>query len=193
MTLDEYYNRQFRYDLTCFFDAIPENSKHHMFFSESFTIQYSNLARNSSYMRQIPVEKIAFFSYSLFITVLADQVCYSHFKEYYEPFRVLTQYPKFIGDCPGGCRYNLHSSGIFDAVNNERSYLYWRHHRTRNRNYIEVEKIDFDDDGFKMTAELMKKEVFDFFPKYIPALDVEAFWTCCLREMPLCFVRESII
>jgi hypothetical protein len=69
----------------------------------------------------LSLEGQEYFGVALFFTVLTDMVCFSHFKPYYSNFKSLTRYPKFIGNCPGGCNFHYHPSDIFFAMNKGRS------------------------------------------------------------------------
>lgn len=175
-TFGKYYNKRFRQDLITFFGTIPDNSKHHDNYEKStFYIQYERLTRDYPHLNFLlnPNEKIN-FGIALFLTVLVDEVCYTHYKPYYQEFKRLANYPKFIGNCPAGCRYHFHPSDLFSAMN---------HSRKNNKNESYEEQLDFRD-TFLHAIPIMEKEVKDFFVQHFTKIDGNDFWQKCYSELP---------
>ena len=102
-----------------------------------------------------------------------DEVMFTHYKQHYAKFRKLTIYPKFLGDCPGGCHYHRHPSDIFWGMN---SFF--------NENQ-KTEKKEFEfRDVFLKSIPGMKVECYDFIKNYMPEIDKEDFWRRCSFEFP---------
>jgi len=110
-----------------------------------------------------------YFAVALFLTVLTDMVCFTHFKTHYNKFRNLTRYPKFIGNCPGGCNYHYHPSDIFFAMN-------------KGRSATEQHLVFYD--KFLGAIETMKEETINFFKEYLPEVNGDDFWGKCQKEFP---------
>lgn len=111
------------------------------------------------------------FAAALFLSVLTDQVCFTHFKASYPEFRRLTQYPKWRGDCPGGCAWHLHPSLIFDAIGSRPGPL------PRERS----PRFDLLPPDVFSVFELETK---DFVREYLPEVSATRFWERCVRELP---------
>jgi hypothetical protein len=118
-----YYNSNFRDDINRFFSTIPDESKFHEDIQnkQTFSIQYERLTPVFDHLDFLDKDRKEYFAVALFLTVLTYMVCFTYFKPNYNKFRNLTRYPKFIGNCPGGCRYHYHPSDIFFALNKGRS------------------------------------------------------------------------
>lgn len=126
-SFSKYYKEKFRNDIHHFFSSVPESSKHHDNIDDKtiFTIQLERLTKDFDHLQfLLPPDKLN-FAVALFFTVLVDEVCYSYYRNHYSDFRALTLYPKFIGNCPGGCRYHLHPVNIFSAICYSRKLLAW--------------------------------------------------------------------
>ena len=106
---------------------------------------------------------------TLFLTVLTDMVCFTHYKSNYSEFRKLTRYPKFIGNCPGSCNFHYHPSDIFFAMNKGR---------------VAKEQHLMFYDKFLAAFEIMKEETINFFNKHLAEINGEAFWEKCQKELP---------
>ena len=168
-----YYRKCFWDDYSRFVSSIPEESQHHESDKSETTIQYSKLFRDQGHIDLIRHEDIPYFAVSLFLTILVDEVMYTHFKQHYPKFRRLTMYPKFIGDCPGGCHYHRHPSDIFSGINSS----FYREHRTIKKEY------NFRD-AFLEAIPVMKTECDDFIEKHIPEIGKDDFWSRCVSEFP---------
>ena len=174
MTFSEYYSGRFRDDITRFMMSIPAESRNHELDKSIFTVQYDKLTKDTAHLEVIPSEDRSNFAVALYFTVLVDEVCYTHYKAEYSAFRALTMYPKFIGNCPGACQYHLHPQNIFAAIN---------HSRDNGKNNARRPDI-FVYDSLSQAIEIMKHEVFDFFTKYMTAINPSEFWHKCTAELP---------
>lgn len=170
-----YYNQQFRQDLNKFFSEIPDESRFHEDQQKKniFSIQIERLTGNYPHLDFLNNEEKAFFGVALYFTILVDMVCYTYYKKDYLFFQNLTRYPKFIGNCPGGCRYHFHPSRIFEFMSRNRSVK---------------KKLSFSE-VFQMAIPVMRQEVEDFFQENMWQLNGKLFWEKCLAEFP--FRRSS--
>lgn len=166
-----YYNSNFREDINMFFSTIPDESKFHEDNQnkQTFSIQYERLTPKFEHLNFLDKEKKELFGVALFLTILTDMVCFTHFKQHYSKFRNLTRYPKFIGNCPGGCQFHHEPNDIFFAMSkglspNEPHLLF------RSK--------------FLEAIETMKEETLNFFNQYLPEINGETFWGKCQREFP---------
>jgi hypothetical protein len=166
-----YYNSKFRDDINRFFSSIPDASKFHEDTGNKqiFSIQYERLTPTFDHLNFLDKEGKELFAVALFLTVLTDMVCYSHFKPHYSKFRSLTRYPKFIGNCPGGCRYHYNPNDIFFAM-------------TKGRSSTEQHLVFYD--KFLEATETMKEETINFFNQYLTEVNGEIFWDKCQKEFP---------
>lgn len=172
----KYYSERFRQDLITFFDTIPENSKHHdNYDKETFFIQYERLTRDHNHLNffKDKTEKTN-FGIALFLTILVDEVCFTHYKPHYQEFKNLTAYPKFIGNCPAGCNYHFHPRDLFSAMN------YSRNDDQRGSN---LDRIDFRD-AFVDSIPFMESEVKEFLNQHFQMIDGTEFWQRCYTEFP---------
>lgn len=166
-----YYNSKFRDDINKFFSSIPDKSRFHEDTQnkQTFSIQYERLTPAFDHLNFLDKEEKENFGVALFLTVLTDMVCFSHFKPYYDKFRRLTRYPKFIGNCPGGCQFHLHPNDIFFAMNKGLSSTE-PHLLFRNK--------------FLEAIEAMKNETISFCNEHLPEINGETFWEKCQNEFP---------
>lgn len=173
MNFINYYRECFRNDFSCFMASIPEESRHHENDKSEITIQYSKLFRDQNHIDVIDTNNILNFAVSLFLTILVDEVMFTHYKQHYAKFRRLTMYPKFIGDCPGACHYHRHPSDIFTGMNS-----YFNRHET-------AKKKDYDfRTPFIEAIPGMKAGCDDFIEKNMPEMDKDSFWRRCEAEFP---------
>jgi hypothetical protein len=173
VTFREYYRQQFRTDVERFMMSIPAKSRNHDYDKSVFTIQFKRLTKDTLHLNVVAPEHRPHFSIALFLSVLVDQVCYTHFRQQYDQFRVLTLYPKFIGNCPGGCHYHFHPSDIFAAIN------FSQNGRCNARRPDVVVYNLFDE-----ASDVMKGEVFDFFTNHMKTINPVNFWEKCVCEFP---------
>ena len=166
-----YYNSKFRDDLNQFFSLIPDASKFHEDSEKKqiFSIQYERLTPTFDHLNFLGKDGKELFAVALFLTILTDMVCFSHFKPHYSKFRNLTSYPKFIGNCPGGCRYHFHPSDIFFAMN-------------KGRSATEQHLVFYN--MFMEATEAMKEETINFFNQHLKEVNGETFWENCQKEFP---------
>lgn len=166
-----YYNSKFRDDINMFFSTIPDESRFHEDTQNklTFSIQYERLTPTFDHLNFLDKEGKEYFGVALYFTVLTDMVCFSHFKSYYSIFKNMTRYPKFIGNCPGGCNFHYHPSDIFFAMNKSRSAL-------------ESHLVFYD--KFIKATEAMSIETISFFEEHLTDIDGETFWLKCKNEFP---------
>ncbi len=173
MEFAEYYRTKFRNDLSRFMLSIPVESRHHGNNAAEITIQYSKLSQDLRHLKVIEPPHVVPFAIAVYLTVLTDEVFYTYFKVHYSKFRRLTQYPKFIGDCLGACRYHYHPNSIFDAINK----------RCGKGTLLKRENIFFRED-FIAAIPTIKAECEDFFENNMPEIDKDDFWQRCVAEFP---------
>jgi hypothetical protein len=166
-----YYNSKFRDDINMFFSTIPDESRFHEDTQNklTFSIQYERLTPAFDHLDFLDKEGKEYFGVALFFTVLTDMVCFSHFKPYYSIFKNMTRYPKFIGNCPGGCNFHYHPSDIFFAMN-------------KGRSSTEPHLVFYD--KFIETIETMSNETISFFREHLTEIEGETFWLKCKKEFP---------
>jgi len=174
MIFREYYRHRFNADLARFIVSIPAKSHNHdADMGGAFTIQYGNLTKDRPHLDVIDQDSRSNFALALFFTLLADEVCYTYFRSQYGPFQTLTQYPKFIGNCPSSCRTHFHPSHIFGAINYSRDPQ-----NSEQRPNVHVE------DTFDDATDVIRDELFDLFTNHLPAIDSSDFWIRCTNEFP---------
>jgi hypothetical protein len=164
MTFREYYGEPFRSDLSAVVTSNPSPHSE----ADEVTIQPRTLSTENSVIRVWEPERLRLFATALYYTILVDQVCYTHFGSVYSQFKVLTRYPKFRGDCPGGCYGHIHPMNILKAIGSELGPA----NNWSGQVILLVE-----------AAEVMHAEVRDFFRTYLRAVDGEHFWRKCVDEM----------
>ncbi|MEZ5013593.1 MAG: hypothetical protein R2794_04815 [Chitinophagales bacterium] len=170
---DKYYNGQFRQDIQTFFSKIPERSKHTFDDRKIFTVQYQTLTKDFDYLDFLDNERKAYFGTALFFTVLVDQVCYSHYNDYYDKFENLTRYPKFVGNSPSTDRTNFPPRDIFNAFNYSRD----------KEKMFDSENVEFWK-PFNEAKPVIKNETVYFFKNHLSDIDGEEFWNRCEQELP---------
>jgi hypothetical protein len=169
MRLSEYYNQNFRQDLM---DVLANAKSVHP--HAEVSLQPRTVSRENPTVARWPEERRLLFASALFLTVLVDQVCYTHFRDAYPTFRRLTQYPKWRGDCPGACGYHIHPEVIFRVVGQLPGPA------------ADIEELALPllpDDLFAT----MKNEIVDFVQNHLPGTDPEEFWGRCDAEIPIHF------
>jgi hypothetical protein len=168
---EKYYSGQFRQDIQMFFSRIPESSKHTFADKRIFTVQYQSLSKDLNYLSFLDPEMKGFFGTALFFTVLLDQICFTHYNDYYERFENLTRYPKFVGNSPSTDRTNFPPRDIFSAFN------FSRNKETMFNN----ENVEFWN-AFNQAKPVMKNETVAFFKTHLSDIDGHEFWEKC--ELP---------
>ena len=175
MDFDKYYNEQFRQDIQTFFSKIPDRSKHTFEDRDIFTIQYQTLTKDFNYLDFLNLNQKAYFGTALFFTILVDQVCYTHFRQYYDKFQRLTLFPKFVGNGPSWDRTNFPPRDIFGAFNYSRD----------KDKMINTQNVDFWQ-VYNEAKSVMEREIKDFFIKHLCEIDGQLFWDKCITELPYC-------
>jgi hypothetical protein len=165
VTFKEYYGEPFRSDLRAVVAVcLPDHSD-----GDEIRIQPRTLSTANEVIRAWAPDRLNVFAAALFFTILVDQVAYTHFRHVYSRFRALTRYPKFCGDCPGGCNYHLNARSIFNALrSNAGPATGWSGRFTLLEESVEV----------------MHAEVLDFFSHHLTSVSGEEFWRECLAEVP---------
>ena len=174
-----YYNSEFRKDINRFFFTIPEISKFHEDRDNKmvYAIQYERLSPERNHLNFLNSERKEFFGVALFFTVLTDMVCYTYYKDYYNKFQRLTNYPKLIGNCLTWCHIHLHPILIFNAMN---------HGRNSTERHL---KFTYK---FSQAIKIMEEEVIHFFIQYLPEINGTEFWDKCKDEFPYRQTKNKI-
>ncbi len=172
----KYYRTEFREDINKFFSTIPDESRFHedIQTKKTFAIQYERLTIDFDHLKFLTMDDKVNFGVALFFTVLIDMICYSHFKLHYEKFRKITLYPKFIGNCPGGCHYHFHPNDIFTAMNCSRK---------KPIEILSKERLEFSN-KFDEAIPMMEQETKSLFTELLPEIDGQQFWIKCKAEFP---------
>lgn len=171
-----YYKTKFRQDMVQFFATIPDKSKFHedLKNKQIFSIQHERLSRGFDHLNFLSKDDKEYFGVALVFTVLTDMVCFSKFHGFCDKFFRLTRYPKFIGNCPGGCHYHYNPSDIFAAIN---------YSRTNKLDILSPDRLEFYE-KFNEAVEPMKIETIDFFSTYLCEINGNEFWNLCINEFP---------
>lgn len=166
-----YYNSKFRQDINQFFSTIPDESRFHEDnqSKQTFSVQYERLTPSKNHLDFLSKEEKEYFGVALFFTVLTDMVCFSQYKSYYQKFKSLTRYPKFIGNCPGGCHYHYHPNDIFFAMN-------------KGQEPTQDHLLFYD--KFIEAFDTIQNETIEFLKVHLEEIDGEAFWNRCKNEFP---------
>lgn len=162
----------FRKDINMFFSTIPDESRFHEDHDNKkiHSVQFERLTQQHNHLDFLSKEEKEYFGVALFFTILVDEVCYTYFKNDYDKFQDLTNYPKLIGNCRSCCRYHLHPADVFTAMN-------------RNRRLGSSRKLQFYD-KFIESIETMELEIVSFFEQYLPEIYGGFFWIMCKNEFP---------
>ena len=171
MTFSEYYHQEFRTDLERVLQTAPAPNHLGHSYEEDVVLQPRIINRENKTVRLWSRERRELFGVALFFTVLADQVCYTHFPQNYAKFRSLTRYPKFKGNCPGGCSAHVHPRGILSTIGRSDDWI---------TDEIPAGLVSL----LAEALPVMEREVLDFTRNHMPELDGHAFWFKCLQEIP---------
>lgn len=118
VTFQEYFEGCFSADLASFLEAIPASQrKHYAKAPESYSVAMNYLVDPRTALRKIPLERRPLFAASLYFASLMDQAMHYHHFESYERYRLLTDYPKLTGACPGACMYMAEPSMALERTN----------------------------------------------------------------------------
>lgn len=162
----DYYHRDFRSDLVAVMSFPPPID--HPDDTAEGVLRPSSLTAQNPVIRRWALEHRSLFGVALFLTVLVDQVCYTHFASAYNEFRALTRYPKLKGDCPSTCGYHVHPRAIFHVLGRSPFALY------PTTPPIELHA----------SIPAMRREVEAFVTAYLPPVDPAEFWQRCEAEIP---------
>jgi hypothetical protein len=168
MNFADYYGLPFRRDITAVLGGLAPMHEH---VAGEVVLQPRTLSSLNPAVRALSDERQALFACALFLTIVADQVCYTHFRSAYDRFRALTQYPKLKGDCPGGCSAHIHPSNAL-AVGSEPGRPQW----------------SAPDIAARLPADVllvMRAEVSSFISEHLPELNPGEFWEQVDREIPV--------
>lgn len=168
MLFADYYGDPFRSDLMCVSAGLPPSHEHE---PGTVVLQLRTLSTRNPAVVALSPERKALFGVALFLTVVTDQVCYTHFREHYALFRELTRYPKLKGDCPGGCGMNIHPSNAL-AVG---------HRSGANSRGASDPWSPLPSD----VISVMKTEVESFVAEHLSGVVPEEFWQRVEREIPI--------
>jgi hypothetical protein len=118
MKFEDYYTKKFEHDLRKFYATMPEGMRKHFSRSpESYSISMNFLVEPDLALKVIPLEDRPSFAVCLYFTALVDQSMHYHFRQYYERFERMTNYPKLTGACPGACMYMAHPTIALKCTN----------------------------------------------------------------------------
>lgn len=168
MLFAEYYGDPFRSDLAYVSAGLPPSHEHE---PGSVVLQPRTLSTRNPAVLAMTAERRSLFGVALFLTVVADQVCYTYFRAHYVHFRELTRYPKLKGDCPGGCRMNIHPSNAL-AVGHRAG--------ANSRGDSDLWSPLPSD-----VISVMRTEVHSFVTEHLSGITPEEFWQRVDREIPL--------
>ena len=172
-SFDKYYNGQFRQDIQTFFSKVPDRSKHTFDDKKIFTVQYQTLTKDFNYLDFLDINQKAYFGTALFFTVLVDQVCFTHFRQYYDKFHSLTLYPKFVGNSPSTDRTNFPPRDIFLAFNYSRD----------KDKMFNTPNVEFWQ-AFNEAKPVIERETIEFFKNHLSEIDGQNVWDKCSTELP---------
>ena len=167
----DYYRDSFRPDVHAVLSGLPSLHPHG---SDELTIQPRTISLANPVVRRWGPEQRWAFASALYLTVLSDQVCYTHFGAAYPRFRELTQYPKWRGDCPGACWHHIHPINVFRSIGTEVG---------QHRDILDLPYKTLPDG----LINGMETEVTDFVSRYLDAVDADDFWARCDAELPTGF------
>src|SRR5881397_61460 len=168
VSFEAYYGETFRKDLGAVLDVrLP---RQHVF-GDEVTLQPRSLSVENPVVNAWDRQHRAVFEVALFLTVLVDQVCYTYYRAHHERFASLTQYPKWRGDCPGGCSAHIHPRHILGVVG-----------RTAGHG---PQAPGVDTLAVLASAKpVLEREVRSFCEQHMPELNADEFWARCSAEFP---------
>jgi hypothetical protein len=166
---EKYYLSDFRTDLSDAIQGIDFKPNH--IGDADLALQPLTISGKNGVIKKWTIERQNMFSVALFYTVLIDQVFYTHYGNSYQKFRQMTQYPKFIGDCPGGCRNHLSPSVILRSVGKEE-------YSRETTIAPEIQLL------LQNSTRFFKQEAQDYLGAYAQEIDVEELWEKCSQNIP---------
>jgi len=118
MKFEDYYTKKFKHDLRKFYATMPEGMRKHLYRSPgSYSISMNFLVDPEMALKVVPLDDRPNFAVCLYFTALVDQSMHYHFRQYYDRFERMTNYPKLTGACPGACMYMAHPTIALKCVN----------------------------------------------------------------------------
>jgi hypothetical protein len=175
MEFAEYYGEPFRHDLAAIMQALPPS--HEDFVGK--VIQPRMVSRENQLFMELPARQRAQFAVALYFTLLTDQVVERRFRGHHARFQELTRYPRFHGDCPGGCEYRPGAERILDAVDQPPGP---RPERRFIRYLAEL----------RSSLPVLEREIRDFCRDHMPEISADEFWAECLRSEPITHVANDL-
>lgn len=169
MQFERYYGTLFRHDLQSVVGGLQSLHRD----ARVVAIQPRTLSTLNPVIRDWDRDQQLHFASGLYLTILVDEVCWTYFRHHYDAFRRLTLYPKFIGDCPGGCTTHLEPYVVFKVMG--------------KRPGAGPAECEFDANlSFpERFVEGMEKEITDFCNEQMPELLELGFWRRCEAEIHL--------
>jgi hypothetical protein len=168
----DYYRGPFRRDLA---RVVAAMESPHSREAAGVVIQPLQLSTENPVIRDWSAAEQMLFGSGLYLTILADEVCYTHFRPDYEGFRRLTQYPKFRGDCPGGCYSHQEPYVVFEMIGKPK--------------WAGPEMRGFDLNLFPESfSKGMEAEIRQFCREYMPLREND-FWMRCHAEIRFLYVH----
>lgn len=167
MLFAEYYGEPFRRDLDAVIAGLPPM---HLPEGGDVILQPRILDSQNPAVRSLSDKRRALFGAALFLTVVADQVCYSYYPEQYARFRELTRYPKLKGECFGMCHVHIHPSNALEVGRRSGG-----------------EAHGGTETGAALPADVltvMRAEVETFVEQYLPGVSPSEFWGRIDDEIP---------
>lgn len=159
----------FRKDLHEFINNIPDTEREHLghrFAFQDYHVEPGYLRHQ--YLGHIyGSNSFPHFLISLYLSVLVDEVAYTYYKPYYGKFREKTLYPKYRGNCPGGCDHHAHPNRLLDPRSSS--------HSSEERKQLT--------DVLRASLADMENEVTSFFEEHIPEVNGREFWQRCKAEI----------
>ena len=172
MSFADYYRHQFLDELQAVYAGAPsvpvcEN------WARDPHLTPTMLGSANRVLRHMSGAKREQFAMCLYFTVLVDQVMYTHFSEDYQEFRSLTQYPKWRGDCPGGCHSHWHPASILSTIG-----------AASHRGSAEADAVDWIS-RLQDALPLFYAEINQFFGPVLPRPVAAVVWQRVIAEEPL--------
>lgn len=171
VTFNDYYNGAFRGDLHAILAGAPRTHKH-VGDPPGGTLQPRGLSLENPAIVSLPPEGKRWFAIAFYFTVLVDMVVHSQFRSFHPAFEALARYPKWRGDCPGGCYSHIDPVVIFASFGQLPGRLV-------------PDAVTAYMPRLAEAVPTMRRETVSFFSRQMPALAGEEVWRCCCEEEPL--------
>jgi hypothetical protein len=172
MSFERYYLQEFRKDLSAVFALRPQGVHDRDQHDDwQYSLQPRSVSRENQAITEWSGERKALFAVSLFYTVLVDQVCHTYFRSHYPRFRELTMYPKWRGDCPGGCHGHHHPVEILSVIGASPG----RHGASPSQQVVSL---------IHQAKPFVRQQLASFCEQQMPELPAAHFWEFCSSELP---------